>query len=189
MDKQEYLSNECIKHLNGVDKEGMMNAVTPLLQRLSSHALETIIAINDAGIELYYLSNKEELLEQLFQIKTIKMSDRVSEGYFTDCDYDRSLDERDVSFLADVSLLLAASYGQGRKEEDYKIAERLYPIDFGCGCHNEYNDCFEYETCSIEDAYGELEGEDVIDGARGLYKEAQGKKFARAKRKRATSCP
>lgn len=58
MDKQEYLSNEYLKYLDNMDKEGMMDAITPLIKRLSSYTLEKIIKINNACIEPYYLANK-----------------------------------------------------------------------------------------------------------------------------------
>ena len=33
MDKQEYLSNEYLKYLDNMNKEGVMNAITPLIKR------------------------------------------------------------------------------------------------------------------------------------------------------------
>lgn len=175
MDKQEYLSNEYIKYLSGMEKEGIMNAITPLIKRLSSRTLEMIIEMNNAGIEPYYLSNKEELLEQLFQIETIKMYGYVSEGDFNDYDYDRSLDNRDVSFFTNIVLLLVALYDQGKKEEAYKIVRKLYSIDFDCGYCNEYDDYVEHEIYSIEDVYRELACKDAIDRAKGIYKESLAK--------------
>ncbi len=37
MDKQEYLSNEYLKYLDSMDKEGVMDAITPLIKRLPSY--------------------------------------------------------------------------------------------------------------------------------------------------------
>ena len=37
MDKQEYLSNEFLKYLGSMDKEGVMDAITPLIKRLPSY--------------------------------------------------------------------------------------------------------------------------------------------------------
>lgn len=172
MDKQEYLSNEYLKYLDNMDKEGMMDAITPLIKRLPSYALEKIIEINNAGIEPYYLANKEELLEKLFQIETVEMLGWVSECYHGDYDYERSLDDADVHFFTNIVLLLVALYDQGKKEEAYKIAQKLYAIDFDCGYHNEYNDYVEYETYSIEDVYNELECKDITNRVKDIYKES-----------------
>lgn len=172
MDKQEYLSNEYLKYLDNMDKEGVMNAITPLIKRLSSYTLEKIIKINNAGIEPYYLANKEELLEKLFQIETIEMSGWVSECDYNDYDYERSLDDKDVSFFTHIVLLLVALYDQGKKEEAYRIVQKLYAIDFDCGYHNEYNDYVEYETYSIEDVYNELECKDITNRVKDIYKES-----------------
>ena len=172
MDKQEYLSNEYLKYLGSMDKEGVMDAITPLIKRLSSYTLEKIIKINNAGIEPYYLANKEELLKKLFQIETVEMSGWVSESYHGDYDYERSLDGKDASFFTNVVLLLVALYDQGKKEEACKIAKKLYAIDFDCGYHNEYNDYVEYETYSIEDVYNELECKDITNRVKDIYKES-----------------
>ncbi len=173
MDKQEYLSNEYLKYLDNMDKEGVMDTITPLIKRLSSYTLEKIIEINNAGIEPYYLANKEELLEQLFQIETVEMSGRVSECYHGDYDYERSLDAANVHFFTNIVLLLVALYDQGKKEEAYRIAQKLYAIDFDCGYHNEYNDYVEYEIYSIEDVYNELECKDITSRVMDIYKESQ----------------
>ena len=45
MDKQEYLSNEYLKYLDNMDKEGMMDAITPLIKRLPSYALEKLLKL------------------------------------------------------------------------------------------------------------------------------------------------
>lgn len=172
MDKQEYLSNEYLKYLDNMDKEGVVDAITPLIKRLSSYTLEKIIEINNAGIEPYYLANKEELLEQLFQIETVEMSGWVSECYRGDYDYERSLDGADVHFFTNIVLLLVTLYDQGKKEEAYRIAQKLYSIDFDCGYHNEYNDYVEYETYSIEDVYNELECKDITNRVKDIYKES-----------------
>ncbi len=175
MDKQEYLSNEYIKYLSGMEKEGIMNAITPLIKRLSSRTLEKIIEMNNAGIEPYYLANKEELLEQFFQIETIEMFGYVGECDFNDYDYERSLNDSDISFFTNIVLLLVALYDQGKKEEAYKIAKKLYSIDFDCLYHDEYSDYVEHETYSIEDVYSELECKDAIDRAKDIYKESLAK--------------
>lgn len=172
MDKQEYLSNEYLKYLDNMDKEGVMDAITPLIKRLSSYTLEKIIEINNAGIDPYYLANKKELLEQLFQIETVEMAGWVSECYRGEYDYERSLDNVDIHFFTNIVLLLVALYDQGKKEEAYKIAQKLYAIDFDCGYHNEYNDYVEYETYSIEDVYNELECKDITNRVKDIYKES-----------------
>lgn len=43
MDKQEYLSNEYLKYLDSMNKEGVMDAITPLIKRLSSYTLERLL--------------------------------------------------------------------------------------------------------------------------------------------------
>ena len=43
MDKQEYLSNEYLKYLDNMDKEGMMDAITPLIKRLPSYTLKRLL--------------------------------------------------------------------------------------------------------------------------------------------------
>ena len=43
MDKQEYLSNEYLKYLDNMDKEGMMDAITPLIKRLPYYALKRLL--------------------------------------------------------------------------------------------------------------------------------------------------
>lgn len=172
MDKQEYLSNEYLKYLDNMDKEGMMDAITPLIKRLPSYALEKIIEINNVDIEPYYLTNKEELLEQLFQIENVEMSGWVSESYHGDYDYERSLDGKDASYFTNIVLLLVVLYDQDKKEEAYRIVQKLYAIDFDCGYHNEYNDYVEYETYSIEDVYNELECKDITNRVKDIYKES-----------------
>lgn len=172
MDKQEYLSNEYLKYLDNMDKEGVMDAITPLIKRLSSYTLEKIIKINNAGIEPYYLANKQELLEQLFQIETVEMSGWVSECDYNDYDYESSLDDTNIHFFTNIVLLLVTLYDQGKKKEAYRIVQKLYSINFNCGYHNEYNDYVEYEAYSIEDVYNELECKDITNRVKDIYKES-----------------